>query len=83
MGNIDESVFDRARRMRDTGCVIPSELYQASMEQGGNDYGTRLYREAMIHAGGVVKSNGDMFYVCPICHQPLGETHGRPATERI
>jgi hypothetical protein len=74
-----------ADRMRGTGCVAPSQLWHKAMEEGGDDGGSRLYREAMIHAGGITKVGGEPMPYCPICgviFPKSGETHDRPTVQR-
>jgi hypothetical protein len=70
-----------ADSMRVSGCVETHQLYSSAENENPGQF-TVLYREAMIHAGGIVREGGEAFRVCPVCEQVLpkfkGENNGGP-----
>lgn len=70
-------VLALAETMRVTDCVVPSALLGESVRaarRGEVSYDdvTRLFRHAMVHAGGTRRVGGERFRVCPECEAVLG-----------
>jgi hypothetical protein len=70
-------VLALADTMRAAGGAGAHRLYcecedAAARGELASDMISRLYRHAMIHAGGIVRQGGEPFRVCPVCEVRLG-----------
>jgi hypothetical protein len=74
-------VLALADAMRASGGAGAHRLYwecedAAARGELAPDMISRLYRHAMIHAGGIVRQGGEPFRVCPDCLAKLGGPDG-------